>query len=295
MSTTAEAVPAVVPEEAHRVLRVEPGATRSLGLGEIWRYRELLYFLTWRDVKVRYKQTALGASWAVIQPLMTMVVFTIFFGKLARMPSDDIPYPLFSYAGLLPWTYFAQVVGASATSVVGSSNLITKVYFPRMVIPGASALAALVDFAMAFAVLLVLLAAYHFHPALDYQVSLRWSLLLLPLFLLMAMATALGVGLWLAAVNVRYRDVRHVVPFIIQFWLFATPVIYPSSLLQGQWRLVIYALNPMVGVVEGFRWGLFGLVPRGGMVWVSALVTVTVLVSGAFYFRRMERIFADLI
>jgi len=295
MSAVADALPPTTPEEARRVLRVEPGASRALALAEIWRYRELLYFLTWRDVKVRYKQTALGAAWAVIQPLMTMVVFTIFFGKLARMPSDGIPYPLFSYAGLLPWTYFAQVVGASATSVVGSSNLITKVYFPRMVIPGASALAALVDFAMAFAVLLVLLAAYHFHPALDYQVSLRWSVLLLPLFLLMAMATALGVGLWLAAVNVRYRDVRHVVPFIIQFWLFATPVIYPSSLLQGQWRLVIYALNPMVGVVEGFRWGLFGLAPRGGMVWISALVTVSVLISGAFYFRRMERIFADVV
>lgn len=276
------------------ITRIDAHARRGLDLAEVWRYRELLFFLTWRDVKVRYKQTALGIAWAVIQPFMTMVVFSVFFGYLAGIPSEDIPYPLFAYAGLLPWTYFAQVVGGASQSVVGNSQLITKVYFPRVVIPGAAALAALVDFAVAFAVLVVLIVFFHFYPPADWNFTLSWGLVLLPVFIVMALATSLGVGLWLSAVNVRYRDVRHVVPFIIQFWLFATPVIYPGTIIQGHWTY-LYALNPMVGVVEGFRWGLVGTDARLDMIFVSVLVSIALLVTGAVYFRRMERIFADVV
>src|SRR5436190_16494115 len=219
----------------------------TLRLGELWRYRELLYFLTWRDIKVRYKQTALGAAWAIIQPLFTMLVFSLFFGRLAKIPSDGIPYPIFSYAALVPWTFFANGLNQSSNSLVGSSNLITKVYFPRLVIPISTVISGVIDFALAFAVLLVMMFYYGIVPTLN----IIW----LPAFLLLAVITALGVGLWLSALNVEYRDVRYIVPFLTQFWMFATPIVYPSTLLQKPWR-TIYALNPMVGVIEGFRWAL---------------------------------------
>lgn len=258
-----------------------------IDLGELWRYRELLFFLAWRDVKVRYKQTALGAAWAVIQPFFTMVVFAIFFGRLAKIPSDGIPYPIFAYAALVPWTFFANGLTQSSNSLVGSANLITKVYFPRLTIPIATVLSGVVDFVIAFVVLLGMMGYYGLLPTLN----VVW----LPLFLLLALATSLGVGLWLSALNVEYRDVRYVVPFLTQFWLFATPIAYPSSLLHEPWR-TIYGLNPMVGVVEGFRWALLGAetVP-GPIVAVSSLAALIILVGGAFYFRRMEKTFADVV
>jgi len=259
----------------------------SLKLREVWEYRELLYFLVWRDVKVRYKQTALGAAWAIIQPFMTMVVFSLFFGRLAKVPSDGIPYPIFAYAALVPWTFFANGLGHGADSLVGSANLIKKVYFPRLAIPIATVLSGLIDFALAFVVLLGMLVFYGVVPTLN----VVW----LPLFLLLALATALGVGLWLSALNVQYRDVRYVVPFITQFWLFATPVAYSSTLLSEPWR-TLYGLNPMVGVVEGFRWALLGTqTTPGPIVLVSVVAALGILVSGAFYFRRMEKTFADVV
>lgn len=267
----------------------------DLGLNELWKYRELLYFLTWRDVKVRYKQTVLGAAWAVLQPFLTMVVFSLFFGKLAKVPSDDLPYPLFSYAALVPWTFFATGLTQASNRMVGSANLIRKIYFPRLVLPLSSILAGLVDFAIAFTVLALVLMPY-FHLA-DPSWSFRSSLdiLWLPLLLLLALFTALGVGLWLSALNVQFRDVRHAVPFLVQIWLFATPIAYPSSLLADQWQ-VVYALNPMVGVVEGFRWALLGTeTAPGPMILVSSLVTAGLLVSGAYYFRRIEKTFADIV
>jgi lipopolysaccharide transport system permease protein len=256
-----------------------------LRLGDLWRYRELLYFLVWRDVKVRYKQTFLGAAWAIIQPLFTMVVFAVFFGHLAKMPSDGVPYPLFAYAALVPWTFFAHALTQSSNSLVGSANLIRKVYFPRLVVPLASVLSGIVDFLPAFALLPVLMVWYGVGASL----RIFW----LPLFVLLAITTALAVALWLSALNVRYRDVRYTVPFLTQFWLFATPVAYPSSLLPEPWRTV-YGLNPMAGVVEGFRWALLntGSAP-GPIVAVSTLATVTLLIGGAYYFRRSERTFAD--
>ena len=259
----------------------------SLRLGELFEYRELLYFLVWRDIKVRYKQTALGASWAVIQPFFTMVVFSLFFGKLAKMPSDGVPYPIFSFAALVPWTFFATSLTNSSNSLVGSSNLIKKVYFPRLAIPIATVLSGLVDFAIAFGMLIGMMLWYGIVPT----ANALW----LPLFLLLALVTSLGVGLWLSAMNVQYRDVKYVVPFLTQFWLFATPVAYPSSLLAGKWR-AIYALNPMVGVVEGFRWSLLGTKTNpSSVIAVSSAAAVVILVSGAFYFRRMERTFADVV
>jgi lipopolysaccharide transport system permease protein len=256
-----------------------------LGLGALWQYRELLYFLVWRDVKVRYKQTALGAAWAIIQPLFTMVVFALFFGRLAKMPSDGIPYPLFSYAALVPWTFFAQAMSQASNSLVGSANLITKVYFPRLIVPLASVLSGVVDFLFAFAVLLAMMPWY--------GVGISVRLLFVPLFVLLAITTALGVALWLSAFNVEYRDARYTVPFLTQFWMFATPVAYPSSLLSEPWRTV-YSLNPMVGVVEGFRWALLHAGPAPGpMFLVSSLASLALLVGGAFYFRRLERTFAD--
>ena len=259
----------------------------AIKLSELWAYRELLYFLIWRDVKVRYKQTVLGASWAIIQPLFTMLVFSLFFGKLAKMPSDGIPYPIFSFTALVPWTFFAQGLGQTTGSIVGSANLITKVYFPRLVIPIASVLSGLVDFMIAFSVLILMMLYYGIVPT----VNTLW----LPLFLLLALITSLGVGLWLSVLNVEYRDVRYALPFIIQFWMFATPIVYPSSLLSEPWR-TIYGLNPMVGVVEGFRWALLGAnTAPGPTIAVSALAAVGILVGGAFYFRRMEKKFADLV
>ena len=259
----------------------------SLKLRELWEYRELLYFLTWRDIKVRYKQTALGAAWAIIQPFFTMVVFSLFFGRLARIPSDGLPYPLFAFAALVPWTFFANGLSQSSNSLVGSSHLITKVYFPRLVIPLSSSVSGGLDFLISFGVLLGMMAYYGKWPTLH--------ILWLPLLLLLAFVTALGVGMWLSALNVQYRDVRYVLPFLTQVWLFSTPIAYPSSLLSEPWRTV-YGLNPMVGVVEGFRWALLGTdTAPGSLVAVSALAALIILIGGAFYFRRMERIFADVV
>lgn len=270
------------------IVRIEPSrGWVSLKLGELWQYRELLYFLIWRDVKVRYKQTALGAAWAIIQPFMTMVVFSLFFGKLGKMPSDGLPYPLFSFAALVPWTFFSHGLSHSALSLVTSSNLIKKVYFPRLAIPISSVLSGIVDFVLAFAVLLLMMAYYGIVPTVN--------TLFLPLFLLLALVTSLGVGLWFSAMNVQFRDVRYVVPFVVQFWLFATPIAYSSRLLPEPWR-TLYGINPMVGVVEGFRWSLLGTnTAPGPIIAVSAVAALALLVSGAFYFRRMERTFADVV
>lgn len=274
-----------VVEESVVLIKPTQGWT-SLGLGELWAFRELLFFFVWRDIKVRYKQTALGASWAIIQPLFTMVVFSLFFGRLAKIPSDGVPYPIFSYTALVPWTFFAAGLTQSAGSLVGNAHLIKKVYFPRLAVPVAAVLSELLDFALAFVVLIGMMAYYGIVPT----VHAAW----LPLFVLLALVSALGVGLWLSALNVRYRDVRYVVPFIIQVWMFATPIAYPSSLLPDGWRLV-YGLNPMVGVIEGFRWALLGTAQRPGpMVAVSVCVALMLLVTGAFQFRRMERDFADV-
>jgi lipopolysaccharide transport system permease protein len=276
------------PEPEPMVLHIRPSkGWVSLRLGELFEYRELLYFLVWRDIKVRYKQTALGASWAVIQPFFTMVVFSLFFGRLAKVPSDGIPYPIFSFAALVPWTFFATSLTNSSNSLVGSANLIKKVYFPRLAIPIATVLSGLVDFAIAFVMLVLMMLWYGITPTLQ--------ALWLPFFLLLALVTSLGVGLWLSAMNVQYRDVKYVVPFLTQFWMFATPVAYPSSLLSGKWR-PLFALNPMVGVVEGFRWSLLGTHtnPRS-IIAVSSIAATVILVSGAFYFRRMERTFADVV
>jgi lipopolysaccharide transport system permease protein len=274
--------------EATQVFRIEPAkGWTAVGLRELWQYRELLYFLIWRDVKVRYKQTALGAAWAIIQPLFMMLVFSLFFGRLARVPSDGIPYPVFSFCALLPWQLFAHALTESSNSLVGNQNLITKVYFPRLVIPMAAVLGGVIDFLIAFAILLLLMLYYGIVPG--------WAILTLPAFLLLAIATALGVGLWLSALNVQYRDVRYTINFLVQFWLFATPVAYPSSLIPEKWR-VLYGLNPMAGVVEGFRWALLGKSePPGMMLWVSVVMVVLILGGGLYYFRRMEQEFADVV
>ena len=259
----------------------------SLKLGDVWDYRELLYFLVWRDIKVRYKQTVLGAAWAVIQPVMTMAVFSIFFGRLAKVPSDGIPYPIFAFAALLPWQLFAFALCESSNSLVGSQNLITKVYFPRLVIPIGSVLAGLVDFAIAFVILLGLMLYYRITPT----AAVAW----LPLLVLLALATALSVGLWLSALNVKYRDVRYTIPFLTQFWMFATPVAYPSSLVPEKWR-ALYGLNPMAGVVEGFRWALLGKTNAPGpLLWVSVGAVVVLLVGGLRYFKKTESTFADIV
>ena len=259
----------------------------SLKLQELWEYRELLYFLVWRDVKVRYKQTVLGAAWAIIQPFFTMVVFSLFFGKLAKMPSDGIPYPLFSFAALVPWAFFANGLSQASNSLVGSAHLITKVYFPRLVVPISSVISGILDFALAFVVLLGMTLYYGMIPTLN----IIW----LPFLLLLAFVTALGVGMWFSALNVQFRDVRYILPFLTQFWMFATPIVYPSSLLPEPWRTV-YGLNPMVGVVEGFRWALLGTqTAPGPIVIVSSLASIAILIGGAFYFRRMEKTFADLV
>ncbi|HKB68161.1 MAG TPA: ABC transporter permease [Pyrinomonadaceae bacterium] len=270
-------------------LRIAPSkGWVPLKLKDLWEYRELLYFLVWRDIKVRYKQTALGATWAIIQPFFTMVVFSIFFGHLAKVPSDGIPYPLFSFAALVPWTFFANGLSQSSNSLVGSGTLITKVYFPRLIIPLASVFSGIVDFVLAFIVLLGMMVYYGLMPT---TINVLW----LPLFLLLALTTSLGVGLWLSALNVEYRDVRYIVPFITQFWMLATPIGYPSSLLQQPWR-TLYGLNPMVGVAEGFRWALLGTnTAPGPIIAVSSAAAVLILVTGAFYFRRMEKTFADLV
>ncbi len=259
----------------------------TLKLKELWDYRELLYFLVWRDVKVRYKQAALGAAWAILQPLLTMLIFSVIFGMFAKVPSDGTPYPLFAFVALVPWNFFATSLGQSSNSVVGSANLITKVYFPRLAIPLASVLAGLVDFALSFVVLLGMMVYYHHAPT----IHVLW----LPLFILLGLAAAVGMGFWLSAMNVKYRDVRYVVPFLVQFWMYASPIIYPSSMIPARYR-TLYALNPIVGVVDGFRWALLGTkTAPGPMLAVSSAATVLFLVGGALYFRRMEAEFADIV
>ena len=258
----------------------------ALELGDLWRYRELLFLLTWRDIKVRYAQTALGASWAVLQPLLTMAIFSVIFGQLAKLPSDGIPYPIFTFTALLPWQLFAFSLTNSSQSLVGSQNLVSKVYFPRLVIPIASVLPGLVDFAISFLVLIGMLVYY--------QIPLTARILTLPLFLLLAVMSALAVGLWLSALNVEYRDIRYVVPFMTLFWQYATPVAYSASLIPEKWRL-LYGLNPMTGVVEGFRWALLGSGRVDGMIWISIAIIIILFISGLAYFKRMEATFADVI
>ena len=259
----------------------------KLNLRDLWEYRDLAYFLTWRTVKVRYKQTVLGAAWAIIQPFFTMIVFSLFFGRLAGIPSDGVPYPVFSYAALVPWTFFANGLTNSSNSLVGSANLIKKVFFPRLVIPLSAVLAPAVDFVLAFMVLILMMIFYGIVPTRN----VIW----LPALLLLAFVTSLGFGLWFAALNVQFRDVRYAVPFIIQAWLFVTPIAYPSSLLEEPWQS-LYALNPMAGVVEGFRWALLDTDTQpGSMVFISALVAILVLIGGLYYFRRMEKTFADVV
>lgn len=270
------------------IVRIRPSkGWVELRLGELWSYRELLYFLVWRDIKVRYKQTALGATWAIIQPFFSMVVFSLFFGKLANMPSDGVPYPIFSFAGLVPWNFFASGLTSSSDSLVSSANLIKKIYFPRLAIPISTVLAGGVDFLISFGVLILLMVYFGITPTV--------RIIFVPAFALLAFITALGVGLWMSALNVKYRDVRYTVPFITQFWMFATPIVYPSTLLSEPWRTV-YGLNPMVGVVEGFRWALLGTQSAPGpMLAASAIASLLILIGGAFYFRRMERQFSDVV
>jgi lipopolysaccharide transport system permease protein len=269
-------------------VRIEPAqGWLDLQLGEVWAYRELLYFFVWRDIKVRYKQTAIGAAWAVLQPLLTMLVFTLFFGKLAKIPTQGLPGPVFFYCALLPWTYFASALQNATNVVVEQQRVITKIYFPRLVLPFSAVLSGLVDFAISFVMLLALMAYYHIAPTR--------SILLLPLFLLLSVATALAVGLWLAALNALYRDVRYVVPFLLQFWMFASPVAYPSTLVPERWRW-LYGLNPMAGVIEGFRWSLTGHgLPPGPLLGASTAVVAVFLFGGLAYYRAMEGTIADVV
>jgi lipopolysaccharide transport system permease protein len=276
------------------VTRIRPSrGWRAMDLRELWRYRELLWFLTLRDVKLRYKQTVLGVAWAVIQPLFTMGVFTVFFGKLGKLPSDGKPYALFVLAALIPWQLFAYALTQSSNSLVAEQRLITKVYFPRLIVPVASVLSGLVDFLVAFALLLATMAA---GPLLGWAwIAPTWAALTLPAFVLFAVLTALAVGLWLSALNVRYRDVRYTIPFLTQFWMYLTPVAYPASLVPAAYR-PLYGLNPMAGVVEGFRWALLGTdAPDWGMMAVSAGVVSTLLTGGVLYFLQIEKTFADVV
>lgn len=267
--------------------RIEPSkGWVGLRLGEIWQYRELFYFLTWRDIKVRYKQTALGAAWAVLQPVTTMAVFSLFFGRLAGVPSGDLPYPLFAFAALVPWTFFATAVAAAGNSLVEHEELVSKVYFPRLIMPAAAVLASLVDFAIAFVVLLGMMALFGVAPSA--------AILTLPLFVLLAATTAVAVSLWLSALNVLFRDVRYTLPFLIQLWLFASPVAYSSELVPEAVR-PLYGINPMAGVIDGFRWALVGGPTPGPLLAVSVFVVLLLLAGGLVYFRRMERSFADIV
>jgi lipopolysaccharide transport system permease protein len=269
------------------VLIEPPRGWEALNLREIWEYRELLYFLTWRDIKVRYKQTAIGAAWAIIQPVTAMVIFSVIFGELMNVPSEGLPYPVFSYAALLPWNFFAGALTRSANSLVQDVNLISKVYFPRLILPMAAVLSLVVDFAIAFVILLGIMLYYGILPGV--------AVLALPFFLLLAFLTAISVGIWLAALYVKYRDIGYVIPFLINLWLFVTPVVYPSSIIPT-WLQPLYALNPMAGVVEGFRWALLGQESAPGLVIAVSTVAVLLLfVSGLFYFRRMENEFADVV
>jgi len=280
-----------IPRSEPRIVYLKPpSGWAALRLSDLWLYRELVYFMTWRDLKVRYKQTLLGASWAVLRPFLSMVVFSIFFGGFAKVSSDGVPYPLFSFAGLLPWELFATALGVGARSLVNNSNMITKVYFPRLILPLSSILAAVVDFVIAFAVMMGMMLYYRW-PVSPYF----WTL---PLFLLLALVSALGVSLWLSALNVQYRDIGYITPFLTQFWLFVSPVVYPLSMITNPTLRYLMALNPMTGVIEGFRWALLGASQQqapGMLLVVSSAVAVVLLVSGLFYFHRMERLFADMI
>jgi lipopolysaccharide transport system permease protein len=270
------------------VIRIEPSrGWVSIELSELWTYRELLYFLIWRDVKVRYKQTVIGIGWAILQPLLTMVIFTMIFGNFAKIPSDGLPYPVFAFTALLPWNLFAGALNRCTLSLVGSANLITKVYFPRLIVPVSAIISGIIDFAIAFVFLLGLMLWFHIVPT--------WGAIALPIFLLLTLITALAVGLWLSALDVRYRDVGHAIPFLIQIWMFLSPVAYPLSVVPEKWRL-LYSLNPMVGVIEGFRWALLGKEsPDFKVIAVSTAVVVALLLSGVVYFKRIERTFADVV
>ena len=270
------------------LLRITPPSRWwEVPFGELWDYRELLYFFVWRDIKVRYKQTAIGAAWAVLQPFLTMLVFSLFFGRLAHIPSQGLPYPIFYYSALLPWMYFAAALQNATNTIVENQRLITKVYFPRLVLPFSSVLSGLVDFGISLLMYVAMMFYYGIRPG--------WALFMLPVFLLLSVLTALGVGLWLSALNAIYRDVRYVVPFLVQFWMFASPVAYPSSLVPAKWRW-LYGLNPMAGVIEGFRWSLTGHGdPPGRLMLVSTAVVVVVLLSGVGYFQKMETTVADVV
>ena len=264
-----------------------PSRWLDLNFRELWQFRELLYFFVWRDIKIRYKQTAIGAAWAVLQPLMTMLVFSLFFGRLAKIPSEGLPYPIFYYSALLPWMYFAGALQNATNSVVEQQRVITRVYFPRLVLPLSAVVSGLLDFAIGFAVFLGMIPLYRVAPGR--------AIFLFPAFLLLAVATALGVGLWLSALNAIYRDVRYVVPFLIQFWMFASPVAYPSSLVPERWRW-LYGLNPMAGVIEGLRWALTGKgQPPSLMLAASAGAIIIVLIGGMVFFRKMEGTIADVV
>jgi lipopolysaccharide transport system permease protein len=270
-----------------RVLLRRRSGWQPVNLKELWHYRELLWILAVRDIRVRYKQTLLGVTWAVLQPLLTMLVFTIFFAKLGNLPTDGVQPQLFYFCGLLPWQLFSNSLTQAGNSLVGNQNLITKVYFPRLAIPIAAVVTGLVDFAVAMLVLIPMMAWYHAVPG--------WQVIMFPVFVAMAFLAALAVGLWLSALNVEYRDVRYVIPFLVQFWLFVTPIAYPASLVPAGWKRVVLGLNPMSGVVEGFRWSMLGRPTPGPLVWVSVVMIAVLLVSGLLYFRRMEKTFADLV
>ncbi|MDT8436359.1 MAG: ABC transporter permease [Gemmatimonadota bacterium] len=276
------------PDAQDGVIRIEPSrGWVPLRLGDLWEYRELLYFLTWRTVTIRYKQTVLGAAWAILQPFLSMVVFALFFGKLARLDSDGLPYPIWNYAALVPWTFFANGLTQASNSLVTNQNLVKKIYFPRLVVPISSVAAGGVDFVLAFVVLLGMMVFYGIAPT----ANVLW----LPPLLVLAFVTSVGVSLWFSALNVQFRDVRFTVPFIVQFWMFATPIVYSSSLLPQPWR-TLYGINPMAGVVEGFRWALLGTETRPGpMILVSTCVALLLLVGGLYYFRRLEKTFADVV
>lgn len=287
MVSAEHARPWQLPEKP--VVTIEPSkAWVALSLRDLWAYRELLYFLTWRDVKVRYKQTALGVAWAIIQPLLTMLIFTLFFGKLAGIDAqtDGIPYPIFAYAGLLPWTFFSNALTSSGNSLVGSANLITKVYFPRMIIPGAAVGAGLVDFAIAFVILVILMFYYGAAPAR--------TVLMLPVLVLLTVVLALGMGMWFSALNVKYRDVRFALPFVVQLWMFVSPVIYPSTFLPEKYRWLLM-LNPLTGIIEGYRSALFGKPFNWTALGVSTLIAVFLLIYASYSFKRMEKSFADIV
>ena len=271
----------------YEIMLEPPRGWLNLRLRELWEFRELLFFLIWRDIKVRYKQTVLGATWAVLQPLMTMIVFSIIFGKLGKLPSNGIPYPVFTFAALLPWQLFSRALSDASISLIGNQNMVTKIYFPRIFLPSASVLGGLLDFGISFIILLILMFFY--------DIPVTWAILTVPLFLALCVMTALAVGLWLSALNVRFRDVKYITPFLLQFWMYASPVAYSSSLIPEQWRF-LYGLNPMAGVVEGFRWALLGQpISVSSFLPISILAVALLFITSLIYFQRMELTFADVV